>query len=519
MKQRNNLIKKLYPYRANIRVGFKLAAFSAFILLGNYVAAGIALLLPLAGFNPGILATGDGDGNEGAEEVLLAKITKQVEKVMKLAEKEFVKESAMNKEIEKLNKDVAKLSAEGMAALDKQLKQMQADNETLKADLKKAQDAMVVQSAELKKLTDNATAAGKEAKKTSFRDALKEAFMDIKDKVLVEKKDQDGERLSLMKFFDENGSKATTPKMTIKAPVDMFIGNIAQPEVPQLRLTELDPQRVGIPLNIYPHVLTYFMVKSISRPYMALLVVYSYEDGAATKAEGAASTKSSFLFQTVKFPAVYVATHFVLSDETLDDLNEVLDEIAATAPDKINEKIDTYVLGTAGDDITTIKGIRTAAKSTAYATVFGPASVDGAYEVDVVCDMKQQCENNNYIPNVLLINPADVALLAAKKNTFEDSKSDKRVVYGPTGEPTYIDGLRIIKARQIPKNQFVVLDNSQPWIGRRQDMTMELGYNGTDLTEGQKTLVIKIRIAFGVRDKAAVIWCSDVTTAVTAITK
>lgn len=519
MKQRNNIIKTLYPYRAKIRVGFKLALFAAFALMGNVVAACVAMLLPLAGFNPGILAVGDGDGTDGDETALLEKITKQVEKVMKLSEKDYVKESAMDKALKKLNDDVAKLSSDGMSALDKQLKQMQDDNKALKADLEKTTTAMGVQSAELKKLTDNAAAASKESKSGSFRDALKEAFMEIQDKVIQKKNDNDGERMSLMKFFDDNGSKATTPKMTIKAPVDMFIGNIAQPEVPQLRLTELDPQRVGIPLNIYPHVLTYFMVKSISRPYMALLVVYSYEDGTATKAEGAASTKSSFLFQTVKFPAVYVATHFVLSDETLDDLNEVLDEIAATAPDKINEKIDSYVLGIAGDDITTIKGIRTAAKSTAYATVFGATSVDGAYEVDVVCDMKQQCENNNYIPNVLLINPADVALLAAKKNTFEDSKSDKRVVYGPTGAPTYIDGLLIVRSRQIPKNQYIVLDNRQPWIGRRQDMTMELGYNGTDLTEGQKTLVIKIRLAFGVRDKAAVIWCADVAAAVLIINK
>ncbi len=43
-------------------------------------------------------------------------------------------------------------------------------------------------------------------------------------------------------------------------------------------------------------------------------------------------------------------------------------------------------------------------------------------------------------------------------------------------------------------------------------MTMEIAYNGTDLTEGQKTVVVKVRVAFAVRDKAGVIYSDDVDT-------
>jgi hypothetical protein len=62
-----------------------------------------------------------------------------------------------------------------------------------------------------------------------------------------------------------------------------------------------------------------------------------------------------------------------------------------------------------------------------------------------------------------------------------------------------------------------VVDQAQLMIGIRKDMTMEIGYNSTDLTEGQKTVVIKVRNAFGVRDKAAVIYSDDISTDVTAI--
>ena len=50
-------------------------------------------------------------------------------------------------------------------------------------------------------------------------------------------------------------------------------------------------------------------------------------------------------------------------------------------------------------------------------------------------------------------------------------------------------------------------------------MTMEIGYNGTDFTEGQKTVVLKTRLAFAVRDEAAVIYCSGLAAAVSAITQ
>jgi hypothetical protein len=90
-------------------------------------------------------------------------------------------------------------------------------------------------------------------------------------------------------------------------------------------------------------------------------------------------------------------------------------------------------------------------------------------------------------------------------------------VFDVIGNPVSVCGLRLITSTEIAQNALVVLDNKQVWIGRRKDMTMEIGHNGTDLTEGQKTVVIKIRVAFGVRDKAAVIYVSDITAAKAAL--
>ena len=56
-------------------------------------------------------------------------------------------------------------------------------------------------------------------------------------------------------------------------------------------------------------------------------------------------------------------------------------------------------------------------------------------------------------------------------------------------------------------------------IGKRKEMTLEIGYNGTDFTEGQKTVVVKVRVAFAVRDAAAVVYSAAVDTDWNALVK
>jgi myosin heavy subunit len=452
---------------------------------------------------------------------LLEKIKKEMTSLIEDSMKGVANEKDINKQIEKLNKQIENLSDEGKKELKQRCDELAAANEKLNAEFSEATEALKAQGAEIKKMKEaaekNSTPANTLTGRQAIRQAIKDAVIGKKEQLLNEVTDNvNGNRLSMLDYFREKGNKVAPP-LTLKVAVDMLESNIVQSNVSALRLTELDAQRVGIPLTIYPHVMSVFQSKSISKPNMALLVVYSYEDGSGTKTEGSASSKSSFLLKTVSFPAFYIATYFTLSDETLDDLDEVLDEISATAPDKILDKIDTYILGSAGDDVTAIAGILTATKSTAYATALGAGAVDNAYIVDVIADAKLQCENAKYKPNVVYLNPNDIVKLGARKNSFEDSQSDRRVVYDAIGNPVAVCGLRIIISTAITADTCIVLDNSLPWIGKRKDMTMEIGYNGTDFVEGQKTVVIKVRIAFGVRDKAGVIYVNGIDAAAAAL--
>jgi hypothetical protein len=500
--------------RTKIEIGIGLLMAGIICLLGNY---DVTALLALGATVP-FLGNVTEDEKKKQEE-LLKTIQDKVKEVVAESQKENVKASDLETKIKELNDLQKDLSEEAKKELKTKLDEMAAKNDALVEDVKKANDALKTQSEEIKKLKEQGMPQN-DAKKGTLREAIKSAIMKYQDKVLTEKDDADGKRFSMKEYF-EHGNK-TSPSFKIehsdpdKAVVDMLESNIVQSNVATVRLTELDPMRVGIPLTIYPHVMDVMKVKNIRRPNMSLLVAYTYEDGAGTKTEGSASTKSSFLFKTVEFKSFYIATHFVLSDETLDDLDEALDEISIVAPDKILDQIDSKILSASGDDSTDIAGLFTANKMTAYANPFTDI-IEGANITDVIMAAKLQAENNKQRPNTVYMSPNDVYLLSAAKNTFEDSKTDRRVVYDVIGNPVSACGLRIIISTEVAQGELVVFDNRQTWIGRRREMTMEIGYNGSDLTEGQKTVVLKIRVAFGVRDKAAVIYVSDIPAAIVGL--
>lgn len=449
---------------------------------------------------------------EQEKEALLDEIKSDVQKLVSDSQKDNVKKKDLEDSIAAINKDIAE----------------KLDDQQIK-DLKESVDKMIkIQEEHTKSLEQQGIAlkglqegGGTQAPMT-FREAVKQAILEHKDKVLVEKNDDFGKRQSLSEFFITYGSTAKMPQMEIKggtdllrtkASVDMTQANIVQSNVQNIRLTELDPQRVGIPLTIYPHVVDFMPTKRISRPYMSLLVVYSYEDGAGTKTEGSAGSKSSFLLKTIEYKAFYINTHFVLSDETLDDLEEALDEISIVAPDKILDSIDGKILRDGGDNSSDIQGLFVGGTTcTDFTASTYEDTVDGGNLVDLIAKMKLAVRTNKYIPDFVALNSADIDKIQSLKDQLDNSISDRRLVFNMDGDLVKVAGLRVIENDKITANTCVVGASKQLMIGIRKDMTMEIGYNSTDLTEGQKTVMFKIRLAFGVRDKAAFQYSSDMTT-------
>lgn len=434
-------------------------------------------------------------------------LLKQIQDMIADSVRGTITEKDLNSKVAEINKAIA----------DK------LDNAAI-ASLTEGVDKLITASAEnaaaIKAMTEK-THKEMEEKPKSFKDALIASVMEkaTVSGLLTEKNDDYGKRLSLKEYFSEKGNK-TTPVFVIKT--EMLESSIVQENVATGRLTDLDAQRVGTPLALYPHVTDWMPSKTIVKPTMSILVVYTYVDGSATKTEGSTSSISSFLLKTVEFKSFYIATFFTLSEETLDDLNEVMEEIASVGPDKILSKIDGYILGTAGDDATAIGGLLSGSvtKHTDFASATTYAdTVAGATEVDALAVMKLQAEASGYMPDTVILGPLSVAKLASKKDELNNSITDRRVVFGLTGEPTSVAGMQIVKtaATAFATDAAVVLDRKQLIIGKRKDMTMEIGLSGADLVEGQKTVVIKARLAFGVRDPLAVIYAVSLDAAVTDI--
>ena len=372
-------------------------------------------------------------------------------------------------------------------------------------------DALKLQGEELKAMREDGKGKKSEKKTKSFRQALEDAFMEKKDVLLKEKDDDYGKRLSLKEYFDNHEG---TPSIELKA-VDMLESNIVQSEVANIRLTQLDPNLVGIPLAIYEHPFDWIPSRNITRPYMSIMVAYDYSDGAGTKTEGSAPSQSSLLLKTVQFPSFVIATYGTLSDETMDDLPEVLDELSIVFPSKIKDNVDGQLLGTAGDDSSALGGLFSNSVSPVKHTDFDTSTYEntvaaGGNMVDLIGTMVLQVETAKYRPNVVIMNPADVKKLTEQRDANDNSISDRRVKYDAIGKATYVSGLRIMTSTDITADTMAVLDLNQLVIGRRREMNMKIGYNGTDFTEGQQTVRIDVRVAFACRDNAAVCYSDSI---------
>ncbi|MBE3084927.1 MAG: hypothetical protein IMZ64_01760, partial [Bacteroidetes bacterium] len=154
--------------------------------------------------------------------------------------KETVSAKDLNETIEAINKSIAeKLDNAGIKALKESVDKLISETTANAAAIKAMNETAV------KKASD---------KPMSFKDALVAAVMAKKDVpgLLTEKNDDFGKRLSLKDYFTSKGNQHSPEFVINKTLVDMLESSIVGSNAATIRLTDLDPQRVGIPLTLYP---------------------------------------------------------------------------------------------------------------------------------------------------------------------------------------------------------------------------------------------------------------------------
>lgn len=440
-------------------------------------------------------------------------LLKEITTIVSDATKENVKASDLEAKLKSINDRIEKLPNAEIDELKKQVDELARKNEILE----RASKEQGVEMAKMRGVTPI-------IEQKNLYSIAYNAVMKYKDTFLTEKSDTYGTRLSMLDYFKKGNNKSPEFELedgayALKVAVDMGINTVAQTNVPLLRLTTLVPGVFGVPLSIYPHVLDYFPQRPCG-PTLSMLVTYSYTDGSQVQTEGSSSGKSSLLLKTVEFPTFRISTYISMTDKMLDNLPEALAEISRIAPDKIKSKLDSYVYSTAGDDSTSMKGMFTATKSTAFVASTYSSSVVGANFIDLIEAMVLQCELSDYQPGVLGLNPADIRIkFNSLKNQLDDSVRDNRVVF-TNGKLTSVCGLSVVASKSITANTcFVGAINPVALLGINKNLTLEIGLNASDFIENQKTARIGMDVALGVGDPLAVIYCSDMDADLATITK
>lgn len=436
-------------------------------------------------------------------------LTEQENKLVEEIQKQF------DAELEKVKKGYISVekAEENMNAKIKELQDGIVSTEDLQKAIKDFNDKLVKQWEDVQKLT---TKSEKSAVKKSFREAVAET---IRNSENVEK------------YLDGAGNERyrikglTSPKSEIefKVAVDMNTASAvrpgASPGVSIGALTDYGMPVQAIPVTMDTHFIGAFASQSTTEKYFGVIVEGTETDGADVKAETAAAGDSSYLFSSKEFKVFDFAVKFRVHQNTLDDMDNVLNRIQTIGVDRLLSKIDYYVLGSAGDNSATPYGLLNAGYFTAYDTTLRQGEVVTANIVNVIKNAVLQARKLNRAVDTVILNSSDAAEIEDLKDANSNTVALAGIRLDATGKLAYMYGLRVLINDKMTTNKFVVCNYAESiQFGIREDMGVRMGYDQTtDFSKKIVTIQLECRLAIGIGHAETIIYCSDIAAAATAL--
>jgi len=242
-------------------------------------------------------------------------------------------------------------------------------------------------------------------------------------------------------------------------------------------------------------------------------------DGADVKAETAVAGDSSYLFSTKEFKVFDFAVKFRVHQNTLDDIDNVMNRIETIGVDRLLSKIDYYVLGSAGDNTAPPWGIHNAGYFTAYDTTLRAGEVVTANIVNVIKNGVLQARKLNRMVDTVILNSSDAAEIEDLKDANSNTVALAGIRLDATGKLAYIYGLRVLINDNETTNTFTLCNYAESiQFGLREDMGVRMGYDQTtDFSKKIVTIQIEARLAVGIGHAETIIYCSDIAAAATAL--
>lgn len=448
------------------------------------------------------------------EKELLEKVNKEAtEAVLKF--KEEYREIATKAAEGKMTKDEVDLALKGFETRVNQLTDDRISQ--LKGELDKVtleQKAAVLEIAKLKDGNGQPIVVSQDGFGTILRKSLEKEGL-IEEQVIDS---LNGKKAIMLKGYDKNDTR-----VSVKSAIDMTTALAVQPgATPGTAIgsiTDYKMRDVMIDLTKDTHVMQFLPTDPIVDKYMGVLVEYDYFDGSALKTEGSASAKSSIEFKTIEFKVFTFATHFRVSKENLADIPRLESKLNRIAPDKIKTTFDTAVLAATGDNSATVKGMYVSGNYTPFVAADFAQTVESANIIDLIRKMKLQAHNADQDVNVVILHPSQIDEIEGLKDLMHNYLEARSVVYDANGKLVRIHGLSVVVNKIPTTNKVTVMWNEAAEIGLREDINFEIGLNGSDLTEGMRTIVFEMRAAFGVSKPAAIIVSTDPATDINTISK
>lgn len=436
------------------------------------------------------------------EKALLEKVNAQAtEAVNKFTDqyKEIATKAAEGKMTKKeVDEELVKLETKSKEFTQTQFEQ-------LNTKMSQIEQELVGARAELKAVKEQPKMTEKE--KSGFGTLLRKSLekAGLTEEVVID-------AISGKKAITLKGWERNETKLSVKAAVDMTTAlSVAPGSTPGTSigyLTDYKMKDVQINLTKDVHATQFLPTDPIVNKYMGVLVEHTYFDGAAVKAEGSAAAQSSLKFKTVEFKAIEYATYFRVSKENLSDIPRLESKLNRIAPDKILSTLDAAIFSTTGDNSATAWGMYFAGNYVAFDST-GLGTVKAANIINLIGKMVLQANNADQDVNVVIIHPSRLNEIRQEKDEIGNSVTDRNVVFDSMGNVVSIWGLTVIQNKNQTVDRVTVMWNEAAEIGMLEDITFEIGTNGTDLTEGMRTIVFWMRAAFGVGKPGAIFLSAD----------
>lgn len=212
--------------------------------------------------------------------------------------------------------------------------------------------------------------------------------------------------------------------------------------------------------------------------------------------------------------------------DMLDDYDFVQSELLALVNESIQLKKESELLTGLSAAATDLLSIDSIASEFAPANVLAPfdgAGGNGFQDANfeqLVAAMKSQIatfgQENAWMADTVVMNYTDYT----RYKNLKDADGNKLFHTVSDGTST-IDGLRVVTSPIVAANTCYVFDSTKGRIKQRKGYTAKISYENNDNIEHElATIVAHERLQFHVRliDRDAFMKCSDVATAVTAIT-